>query len=115
MELRVLCYFSMVVQERNISRAAKKLHVSQPTISKQLKELEDELSITLSKRGSRNIQLTPPGEYFTQQVQHILDLMDKLVVNLHEGQSVNGRILIGIGELELTQSIAEAINRLTSR
>ncbi|UTC06804.1 hypothetical protein A4W77_01875 [Latilactobacillus curvatus] len=41
--------------------------------------------------------------------------MDKLVVNLHEGQSVSGRILIGIGELELTQSIAEAINRLTSR
>ncbi|MDG2980251.1 LysR family transcriptional regulator [Latilactobacillus curvatus] len=115
MELRVLRYFSMVVQERNISRAAKKLHVSQPTISKQLKELEDELSITLFKRGSRNIQLTPPGEYFAQQVQHILDLMDKLVVNLHEGQSVSGRILIGIGELELTQSIAEAINRLTSR
>jgi len=68
MELRVLRYFQAVVQNRNISRAALQLHVSQPTISRQLHDLEEELGITLFDRGSRTIQLTDSGEYFSNQV-----------------------------------------------
>lgn len=62
MELRVLRYFTAVVTERNISRAAERLHVSQPTISRQLQDLEDELGVTLFNRGSRTIELTKAGE-----------------------------------------------------
>ena len=61
MELRVIHYFLAVVQEKTISGAAKQLHVSQPTLSKQLKELEEELGVTLFIRGNRQIQLTPEG------------------------------------------------------
>ncbi|WP_279404005.1 LysR family transcriptional regulator [Secundilactobacillus kimchicus] len=64
MEIRVLRYFVAVVTERNISRAAEKLHISQPTISRQLKDLEAELGVTLFERGSRTIGLTSAGKYF---------------------------------------------------
>lgn len=68
MELRVLRYFQAVVNELNISRAAERLHVSQPTISRQLKDLENELGVTLFDRNGHNLKLTNSGEYFANQV-----------------------------------------------
>lgn len=58
MELRVLNYFLTVAREKTISKAAEVLHLSQPTLSKQLKELEEELGVTLFIRGNRSITLT---------------------------------------------------------
>ncbi|MDN6271068.1 MAG: LysR family transcriptional regulator, partial [Bifidobacterium crudilactis] len=58
LELRVLRYFLAVVEERNISHAAESMFVSQPTISRQLRDLEEELGVTLFQRGSRTIALT---------------------------------------------------------
>ena len=84
MELRVIHYFLAVVQEKTISGAAKQLHVSQPTLSKQLKELEEELGVTLFIRGNRQIQLTPEGEYLAKQGQDILSLANKTVTNLSQ-------------------------------
>ncbi len=61
MDFRVLNYFLTVAQEKTISKAAESLHLSQPTLSKQLKELEEELGVQLFTRGNREITLTEDG------------------------------------------------------
>lgn len=112
MELRVLRYFLMVVAERNISRAAAKLHVSQPTISRQLSDLEDELGVSLFERGSRNIELTTDGEYFAQQARQIVALADKTVANVHGKHDISGSVMIGSAEAPMMQTVANAIGHL---
>ena len=78
MELRVLKYFLTVAAEGNITRAADILHVTQPTLSRQLKELEDELGTALLIRGKRSVTLTDEGFLFRQQAETIVELADKL-------------------------------------
>lgn len=112
MELRVLRYFMTVVNERNISRAAEKLHISQPTISRQLKDLESELGVTLFERGSRSIELTPAGDYFANQARQILTLADKTMVNVQKTAEINGQIMIGSAEAPMMITIAKAIQQL---
>lgn len=112
MELRVLRYFLMVVQEKNISKASERLHVSQPTVSRQIKELEDELGTTLFERGSRTIQLTPDGEYFANQARQILSLTDKTVANIHQENDIRGAVFIGSAEARSMLTVAQAIRRL---
>ncbi len=112
MELRVLRYFQTVVTELNISRAAKQLHVSQPTISRQLRELEAELGVTLFDRGNRTIKLTAAGEYFSHRVNQILDLTDKTVENINETADISGSVTIGSAESRSFLNIAQAINTL---
>ncbi|WP_390409282.1 LysR family transcriptional regulator [Lacticaseibacillus jixiensis] len=112
MELRVLRYFLMMVQERNISRAAEKLHVSQPTISRQLSELEAELGVTLFVRGKRTIELTPAGDYFAQQARQLVALADKTVANVQRSHEVSGKVLIGSAEAPMMASVAAAIAHL---
>ena len=74
MELRQLSYFATIVNEGNISQAAKKLNISQPPLSHQMKLLEAELGVTLFERGSRRIRLTPAGKTFYDRALVILDL-----------------------------------------
>lgn len=112
MELRVLRYFLTVVDERNISHAAEKLHVSQPTISRQLRDLEDELGVTLFERGSRSIDLTSAGEYFVHQARQIVTLADKTIANVQRTQEITGSIMIGSAEAPMMATIATAINQL---
>lgn len=112
MELRVLRYFQTVVTELNISRAAKQLHVSQPTISRQLRELEAELGVTLFDRGNRTIKLTTAGEYFSHRVNQILDLTDKTVENINETLTISGSVTIGAAEVRSFLNVAQAINTL---
>ena len=69
MELRVLKYFLTVADEGNITRAADILHVTQPTLSRQMKELEDEMGTTLLIRGKRSVTLTEEGFLFKQQAE----------------------------------------------
>ena len=73
MELRVLKYFLTVADEGNITRAADILHVTQPTLSRQLMELEDELGTALLIRGKRSVTLTDEGFLFKQQAEMISD------------------------------------------
>ena len=80
MELRVLQYFLAVAREQSISRAAESLHLSQPTLSTQLKHLEEELGKTLMIRGtkgSRKIVLTEEGMILRKRAEEILDLVRK--------------------------------------
>lgn len=112
MEIRVLRYFIKVVQEQNISRAAQLLHVSQPTISRQLKELEEELGVVLFKRGSRSIELTESGDYLAEQARQIISLADKTRDNIRQPTDITGSITIGSGESQTMMTIAKAIKRL---
>lgn len=99
MELRVLKYFLTVADEGNITRAADILHVTQPTLSRQLMELEDELGTALLIRGKRSVTLTDEGFLFKQQAEMIVELSDKLEHTFNDRKDVVcGTIRIGAAE-----------------
>lgn len=99
MELRVLKYFLTVADEGNITRAADILHVTQPTLSRQLMELEDELGTVLLIRGKRSVTLTDEGFLFKQQAEMIVELSDKLEHTFKDQKDVIcGTIKIGATE-----------------
>ena len=99
MELRVLKYFLTVADEGNITRAADILHVTQPTLSRQLIELEDELGTALLIRGKRSVTLTDEGFLFKQQAEMIVELSDKLEHTFKDKKDVVcGTIRIGASE-----------------
>ena len=72
MELRHLRYFIAVAEEENVSRAALKLHVSQPALSRQIRDLEDELGFSLLERGARSMRLTEAGRTFLIEARAVL-------------------------------------------
>lgn len=76
MELRVLNYFLAVAREENFTRAAEQLHVTQPTLSRQIADLEAELGVKLFTRSSHNIVLTEDGMLLRRRAQEILTLAD---------------------------------------
>lgn len=78
MELRTLRYFLAVAQEENITRAADVLHVTQPTLSRQIMDLERELGTTLMLRGKNGLTLTDDGIFFRQRAEEIVELAGRL-------------------------------------
>ncbi|MGN0940715.1 MAG: LysR family transcriptional regulator [Selenomonadaceae bacterium] len=96
MEIRVLRYFLAVAREENISRAAEKLHVTQPTLSRQLADLEDEIGMMLFRRG-RRITLTEAGMILRRRAEEVVALMDKIETDFAEADDVSGTISIGSG------------------
>lgn len=116
MEIRVLRYFVALANERNISKAAESLHLTQPTLSRQLKELEEQLKTTLFIRGNREIVLTESGHYLLQKAKEIIDLVDRTEHNLSEySEDIQGQISIGCGETEGMRIIAKIFNKLQSK
>lgn len=77
MELRVLNYFLAIAREENFTRAAEQLHVTQPTLSRQIAQLEEELGVELFVRSNHNIILTEEGMILKRRAQEILSLADK--------------------------------------
>lgn len=77
LELRVLQYFLTVARKQSISAAAQALHLSQPTLSRQLKEMEEELGKTLFLRGNRKITLTEEGMILRKRAQEVMELLEK--------------------------------------
>lgn len=112
MELRVLTYFLTVAQEKTISKAAEVLHLSQPTLSKQLKDLEEELGVQLFIRGNREISLTEEGSYLQNRGKEILSLVDTTTSNLKKNEVIGGDILIGGGETQAFGYLAKRLNDL---
>ncbi|GEO43890.1 transcriptional regulator [Companilactobacillus alimentarius] len=98
LELRILRYFLAVAQEKNITRAAEKLLVSQPTLSKQLSDFEKELGTKLFIRGHRQITLTSEGVYLKSKAEEIISLADKTSLNIKNDQIISGDLTIGAGE-----------------
>ena len=96
MEIRVLRYFLTVAREQNMTRAAEHLHVTQPTLSKQLKQLEEEIGKKLFIRSNYSIRLTDEGILLRKRAEDILNMVDK---TMEEFQSLDdiagGDIYIG--------------------
>lgn len=113
MDIRVLRYFLAVAEEGNITAAAGRLHVTQPTLSRQLKELESELNTTLFERGNRKIRLTAEGQFLFQKAKEMVSLMDKTITNFNKDKEIiGGDIFIGAGETRAMAGIAQAISEL---
>lgn len=110
MELRVLRYFLEVAREGNITHAAERLHISQPTLSKQLKELEGELGKKLFVRGNYNVRLTDEGMLLRKRAEDILDMVDKTSAEFKAlGEVVGGDIHIGCAESDGIKHLARRI------
>lgn len=110
MEIRVLRYFLTVVREGGINRAAEVLHITQPTLSRQLSQLEEEVGVKLFHRGARKITLTNEGILLRRRAEEILSLVDRTEKELTEQEElVEGRIVIGCGELAAVQVLSEII------
>lgn len=104
MELRVLKYFLAVCQEKNFSRAATKLLISQPALSKQIKDLETELGVTLFIRNHHHLELTQEAYFLRQRAQDLLNLVDSTEKELQKNKVLSGTLRIGAGESpELTK------------
>lgn len=108
MELRVLQYFLAAAREENITKAAALLHITQPTLSRQLMQMEDELGVKLFRRGKHNILLTEDGMLLRRRAQEIVDLAEKTAKELkHEEEAVSGEISIGCGETQNMKPLSE--------
>lgn len=106
MEIRVLRYFLTVVREENITRAAEVLHITQPTLSRQLAQLEEQTGVKLFLRGTRKIVLTNEGLLLRRRAEEILELVDKTERELIEqDEQVEGVVSIGCGDLKAVQSL----------
>lgn len=113
MELRVLRYFLAVAREENISRAAEALHTAQPSLSRQLRELEEELGKTLFIRGRRKITLTEEGMFLRKRAEEIISLVDKTTDALTADDAViTGDVYIGAGESKGMRMIAQVADIL---
>src|SRR3954466_7682078 len=99
MELRVLRYFLTVAREGSMTAAADFLHVTQPTLSRQLKDLEQELGKKLFNRSSHSIILTDEGMLLRKRAEEIVDMVDKLETEFSSMvETIGGDIYIGGGE-----------------
>ena len=108
MEMRVLRYFLTVAREQNITKAAELLHITQPTLSRQLAALEKELQVPLFNRGSKKITLTDEGILLKHRALEILALEEKTLEEL-KGQEelIEGSVTIGCGEFTSVESLAD--------
>ena len=107
MDIRVLKYFLMVAREENITRAAQILHITQPTLSRQLIQLEDELGVKLLYRSNHNVSLTDEGILFRRRAQDIVDIADKAKGELQQTDEIGGEIAIGCGEFQSMEELSE--------
>lgn len=111
MELRVLRYFLVVAREGNITRAAQLLHLTQPTLSRQLIQLEESLGVKLLHRGQHSVTLTDDGILLKRRAQELVALADKTEQEFSQGEALSGKISIGCGETcsmhELSQLMTE--------
>lgn len=113
MELRVLRYFVEAAKEESMTHAALKLHVTQPTLSKQIKELEEELGQKLFVRGNYSIRLTPEGEILYKRARDILDMVDLTTSEFASMNEFNGGDLyLGCAESEGITLVAKAVKKL---
>lgn len=95
MDIRVLRYFLTVAREENITRAAESLHITQPSLSKQLMELEQELGKQLLVRGKRKLTLTDDGVLLRKRAEEIVALLEKTEQELSADTALGGKISIG--------------------
>lgn len=113
MEIRVLRYFLAIAREESITNASNFLHITQPTLSRQIKELEEELGHPLFYRKSHSMTLTPEGIIFRKRAEEIIDMVDKTWEEFSSmGAVLSGDIYIGGGETKAIKLIGEVVKEL---
>ena len=116
MDIRVLSYFLMAAREENITRAAQLLHVPQPTLSRQLMQLEEELGVKLFQRSNHSVYLTDEGMVFRRRAQELVNLAEKAQEELTQKvETLSGIIAIGCGEMRGVQEVAKLITGFQER
>ena len=99
MDIRTMQYYLAVVREGTISGAAESLHVAQPSLSRQMKELEEDLGVSLFERGNRRITLTEEGMILRRRAEEMLRLMQLTEAELTQAKDrITGEVNIGAGE-----------------
>lgn len=113
MDIRVLQYFLAVAREESITKAAEALRMTQPPLSRQLKDLEEELGKQLLIRGSKKVTLTEDGMLLRKRAEELVDLMEKTKAELaSSSENISGDIYIGCGETESISFLAQAAQDL---
>nr|WP_191383788.1 LysR family transcriptional regulator [uncultured Lachnoclostridium sp.] len=116
MDIRVLEYFLAVAREGSISKAAESLCMTQPPLSRQLKDLERELGKQLLIRGNKKITLTEEGMLLRKRAEELVELMDKTKSEISSSdENVNGTVYIGSGETDAISLLAKAAEDLQQR
>lgn len=116
MELRVIKYFLAVAREENITKAADKLHLTQPTLSRQLRELEEELGAELFIRGKRRTTLTEAGILFKVRAEELVSLEERTINEFsHLSDAVAGDVYLGCGETEAMRDVVSALSPVFDR
>lgn len=110
MDLRVLNYFLMTAKEGNVTRAAALLHVTQPTLSRQLKGVEQEMGVALFDRSGHSFTLTPAGQLFRQRAQDMVNLMTRTQADLQASEVLTGTVAIGCSELQSMAEVADLMD-----
>lgn len=107
MDIRILRYFLTVAREESITRAAEALYITQPTLSRQLTQLEEETGVKLLQRGPKKISLTQEGILLRRRAEEIVSLLDKTQQELlQQEEKIEGKISIGCGELASMQAMS---------
>ena len=116
MELRELEYFLAIAKEKNITAAAKSLHLSQPALTRQLKLLESELGTQLVIQGNRRLTLTEDGMMLRKRAEEVMRLLERTQNELrHTNETISGDIYICAGETEGVHFLTRAAKRLRDR
>lgn len=116
MDIRVLQYFLAVAREESITKAAETLRMTQPPLSRQLKDLEDELGKKLLIRGSKKVTLTEDGMLLRKRAEEMIDLMEKTKAELASSdENINGEIYIGGGETDAISLFAQVAGNLQKK
>lgn len=113
MELRELKYFLAIAREENISKAAEALYITQPSLSRQMQNLEKEIGKQLFIRGSKKITLTQAGLLLKKRAEELIELYDKTCGELSSSKGgISGEIHIGCGESYALMTVAKAAKTL---
>ncbi len=112
MDIRVLRYFIAAVEAESITAAAERLHLTQPTLSRQFMTLEQELGHKLFVRSNRKLRLTPKGQVFYERARDIVELCNRTKREMLEEDELAGEIRIAAGESVALKTLARAIKRL---
>ena len=116
MDIRVLKYFLAVAREQSFSQAANMLYLSQPTLSRQLHELEQELGRQLFVRGNKGVTLTEDGMMLRKRAEEIIELVEKTEEELkHNSDHINGTVYIGAGETYAFKLIADTGKKIQNK
>jgi len=113
LDIRVLQYFLAVAREESITKAAETLHMTQPPLSRQLKDLEEEVGKQLLIRGSKKVTLTEDGMLLRKRAEEMIALMEKTKSELSSSdENISGEIYMGSGETEAVSTIAKVAENL---